>query len=174
MGVLSNGSSQAKQREQAAERDFDRSLHQGNLAEMGPGRGVPDHFDELVEAGVPEETVYQLQHLLSKDVVLANLKDAEVHEARWIARGLHEALLRMHPDGDSVFTGEYRRFVLDRPNQGLQQLDDQMKLTIWQFIFNYTKRLSRARGGWQQEEMTKQTKVSVTKSEKEEDKGWSF
>lgn len=169
--------SDVQQREEIAESDFERNMHQQLQGSMA---GSPDdqefkedHFEELVEAGVPEDTVFHLRSLLSRDFVLANLSAAEVNEMRWLARNLALRVFALHPSKESHLTGEYRRFVLDEPNQGLKPLTDSQRSKIHSFIMAYIARVSRSKGGWQQEELSRQYQVSELHTDDgEEDGGW--
>jgi len=173
MDLFSNGSDQ---REQAAESDFRRSVHtqaQGSMqaAELQEQRN--EHFEDLVEAGIPEDTVSHLKALLSRDFVLANLSSAEVNEMRWLSRNLALRVFALHPSKESYLTGEWRKFVLDEPDQGLKPLTDSQRTKIHNFILGYIARVSRSKGGWQQEELSSQYQVSEIRNDDDgKSEGW--
>jgi len=177
MSLFSNGSD-VEQREQLAENDFERGVHrdlQGQMAaeqETGPQLNE-DHFQELVEAGIPDDTVFHLRSLLSRDFVLSNLSEAEVHEMRWLARNLALRVFAIHPSKKSHMTGTYRQFVFDEQNQALTALSDGQRAKIRSFILAYIARVSRSKGGWQQEELSRQYQVSEMRTEDvDDDGGW--
>jgi len=181
MAGLFSTNSDVQQREEIAESDFERDLHRqlqsgmaGTPTDSPAGHELKDdHFDELVEAGIPEDTVFHLRSLLSRDFVLANLSAAEVNEMRWLARNLALRIFALHPSKDSHLTGEFRKFVLDEPNQGLKPLTDSQRAKIHSFIMAYIARVSRSKGGWQQEELSRQYQVSeLHTDDSEEDGGW--
>jgi hypothetical protein len=175
VGLFSNGDSGLAQREKVAERDHERERHSVMQSDM---RGtqtvdVPDHFEDLVESGVPEESVYLLSQLMSKDWVLSNLKDAEVHEQRWLTENVYLGWLALHPRRESQLASEYRRWLFDDPGQAVEPLSDAARLEGKNFIRNHIARLSRGREGWQQEEMSKQYRVSETRKANDDGgRGW--
>ena len=119
MSLFSN-SNDVAQREELAENDFERGIHRDIQGQMAAGHDHgpqlnEDHFQELVEAGVPEDTVFHLRSLLSRDFVLSNLSEAEVHEMRWLARNLALRVFAIHPSKKSHMTGSYRQWVFDEP-----------------------------------------------------------
>jgi hypothetical protein len=174
MDLFSNGAE--VDRERAAENDFERSVHQQATGSMVADQGTTakeDHFEELIEAGVPEDTVNMLKNLVSRDFVLGNLTGAEVKEKKWLARNLAKRVFAAHPSQESNLTGEWREFILDEPNQGLKPLTDEQRTMIQTYIFNFIVRVTRSKGGWQQEEMSKRYTVSEMKSDDgSDDEGW--
>ena len=122
-----------------------------------------EYLEELTSAGVPPETAKHLQGLLSEDFVLGNLRDEEVQETRWLARELQKEVEWMHPSEESVAQGEYRKFLYDDEDDGLSALSDKQEVQIGKFILDVFARVSRGRGGWQQEEMGKHYTVSEMK-----------
>lgn len=137
-------------------------LHQQSQATMQQlGSVDEDDFDQLVESGVDQATVSRLRHMLSKDFVLANSIDAEVTEAKWLSRNLVKKLEAVHPPKGSVVQGEYRKFLLDDPGDGLRPISDAKLHEIHQMIMAINSRHTRGRDGWQQEQRSKQTNVSV-------------
>jgi len=178
MSLFSN-SNDVEQREQLAENDFERGVHrdlQGQMAaEQEPGPELTeDHFQELVEAGVPEDTVFQLRSLLSRDFVLSNLSEAEIHEMRWLARNLALRVFAIHPSKKSHLTGTYWQWVFDEPNQELKPLSDGQRAKIRSFILAYIARVSRSKAGWQQEELSRQYQVSEMRTDSDDDEGGWF
>jgi hypothetical protein len=178
MSLFSDGS-EVSQREQLAEKDFERGIHRDIQGQMAGGHDHgpqlnEDHFQELVEAGVPEDTVFHLRSLLSRDFVLSNLSEAEVHEMRWLARNLALRVFAIHPSKKSHMTGSYRQWVFDEPNQGLSPLSDGQRAKIRSFILAYIARVSRSKAGWQQEELSRQYQVSEMRTDSDDDDGGWF
>ena len=178
MSLFSNGN-EIEQHEELAEADFERGVHrdlQGQMAaeqETGPQLN-DDHFQELVETGVPEDTVFHLRSLLSRDFVLSNLSEAEVHEMRWLARNLALRVFAIHPSKKSHMTGTYRQFIFDEQNQALTPLSDGQRAKIRSFILAYIARVSRSKSGWQQEELSRQYQVSEMRTDGDDDDGGWF
>jgi hypothetical protein len=178
MSLFSN-SNDVAQREELAENDFERGIHRDIQGQMAAGHDHgpqlnEDHFQELVEAGVPEDTVFHLRSLLSRDFVLSNLSEAEVHEMRWLARNLALRVFAIHPSKKSHMTGSYRQWVFDEPNQGLSPLSDGQRAKIRSFILAYIARVSRSKAGWQQEELSRQYQVSEMRTDSDDDGGGWF
>jgi hypothetical protein len=171
--LFSNG--EFAERQAAADAEFDRQVQSQNIGSMQAEaqRQRNEHFDDLVEAGIPEDTVKHLESLLSRDFVLANLSSAEVNEMRWLARNLSLRVFALHPSKESHLTGEWRKFVLDEPDQGLKPLTDSQRTKIHSFILGYIARVSRSKGGWQQEELSSQYQVSEIRNDDGDDnEGW--
>jgi hypothetical protein len=172
-------SGEVEQREQLAENDFERGVHrdlQGRMAaqqETGPQLN-DDHFQELVESGVPRDTVSHIRSLLSRDFVLSNLSEAEVNENRWLARNLALRVFALHPSKESHLHGQWRQFVLDEPEQSLKPLTDSQRAKIHSFIMAFIARVARSKSGWQQEELSRQYQVSEMRTDDGDDSGGWF
>lgn len=172
---LLNRKDQNRQAQHDPDEQLSRNIHQGALSGADERRNLQEeHFNELIEAGIPEETAYHLRSLLSKDFVLSNLSSAEVKEMKWLARNLSLRVFAMHPPKESALTGDLRKFVFDDPTQALEPLSDQQRAEIRAFILGYISRVARAKDGWQQDEISKQYKVSETRHKEDKDEGGWF
>lgn len=146
-----------EQTRNATHRDMQQSMMNSE------GQIKKEYLEELTSAGIPDETAKHLRELLSEDFVLGNLRDEEVQEIRWLGRELQKEVEWMHPNDDSVLNGEYRKFMYDDDDDGLSSLSDKQQVKIGEFILDVFARVSRGRGGWQQEEMGKHYTVSEMK-----------
>lgn len=171
MGILSNGEkSQTELRE-------DQVKDQEHLQNLSGGRGdeqpEPDFVRQMMDSELEDATLSRLSNLLSRDWVLSQMNDAEVHEARWLARTMSDEIIDLHPPDDSVWTGAMREYAADDDQQHLEPLTSTQKAQIFQFIQGYISRVLRSREGMQQEMFRK----TISKSEREDrsednDGGW--
>lgn len=166
MSLFSKSDPQAERKQMMREQE-NRATHRQMQQSMfnDSGQVRREYLEELTEAGIPDETAKHLQELLSEDFVLGNLKDEEVQETRWLGREAQKEVEWMHPHEDSVAQGEYRKFLYDDPRDGLSALSDRQQVKIGEFMLDFFARVSRGRGGWQQEEMGKHYTVSEMKDD---------
>lgn len=168
MGVLSNNEEQ-DQRDEARR----QQMHMQNLADPGGDNPDPDYVDRITQTELDQGTVRILENMLSRDWVLANFSDAEVHETRWLARVMMMQLEALHPPEDSIWTGELRAYAADEERQALQPLDSAQRLVIFETIQGVIARATRSKEGWQQENFNKTISQSETVDRsKDEDGGW--
>lgn len=162
-------SQEQMQREQMRNQE---DIQNFNSAERGD-RVDPDYVRMMVDSELEDGTASMLSNLLSRDWVLSKMNDAEIHEARWLARTMIDELEAMHPAEDSIWTGEIRRYASDNPTQQLRPLNSAQKLEIFEFIQGYIARVSRSKEGFQQEIFRKQIRKSERDDRSEnEDGGW--
>jgi len=170
MGLLSkNGSKE----EQLRREQYREQIEQLNLQAQVDEDVDADYVEMMLESGLRPGTAAMLQNLLSSDWVLSKMSEAEVHEARWLARTIADEVIAMHPPEDSIWTGPIRRYASDDELQRLEPLNASQKTEIFQFIQGYIARVARSKEGFQQETFKKQ----IRKSEREDrgdddDGGW--
>ena len=157
MSILSREKSQDERlKEQQANQE-----HLTNLQQSLDDAGVdPGYAEKIIDSDLDQGTVRILGNLLSKDWVLSNLNDAEVHEIRWLTRVMMRQLEALHPDEESVWQGAIRQYAYDADRQALEPLDSAQRLVIFEFIQGVVARAARSKDGWQQETFQKQFKVS--------------
>ena len=131
----------------------------------------PDLIRELTTTDLNQGTVDTLANMLSKDWVLSNLSEAEVHETRWLARVMMDQLEALHPHEDSIWTGEWRRYASGEDRQVLEPLDPAQRLVTFELIQTVISRAARSRDGWQQETMQKSIVQSIRDAANESDDG---
>ncbi len=168
MGLLRNRRSTAaeQQRKQQAQQEHMSNLQFSDNGEMDEG-----YIDKVTSHELDPGTVSILSNLLSKDFVLGNLSEAEVHEHRWLSRELLLEVEAMHPRPDSMWQGRFRQVASGRERQALEPLDDAQKTVMQQFIQGVIARASRSRDGWQQEEANKVYRVSERREPDANDDG---
>lgn len=151
-------------------------VHMQNLGGMGPPEQAgadADYVDRITDTELNQGTIRILENMLSRDWVLANFDDAEVHEIRWLARVMQKQLEALHPPEDSIWTGELRKYAADDKRQGLEPLDSAQRLVVFETIQGVISRATRSKDGWQQENFRKQIRQSETYERGgEEDGGW--
>ena len=167
--LSSNGSKE----EQLRREQYREQIEQLNLQAQVDEDVDADYVEMMLESGLRPGTAAMLQNLLSSDWVLSKMSEAEVHEARWLARTIADEVIAMHPPEDSIWTGDIRRYASDDELQRLRPLNASQKTEIFQFIQGYIARVARSKEGFQQETFKKQ----IRKSEREDrgdddDGGW--
>lgn len=155
--------------EQRAERDHGRNLQAAS--------GQPGMFDgdgrmkravvrELTQPDLSDAAAGSLSELLTKDFVLGNLDEAEVHEIKWMARQMRLELEDIHPHPESVWQGEFGQFFFekDKPMPSQSDLD---KLQMEQLLLDVSARAARGRDGF----ATRQLNTSINVSERRDGDG---
>ena len=148
-----------------------RQQHMQNLSSHEETSVDADIIRRISESELSVETISTLNNLVGKDWVLANFEDAEVHETRWLVRVMKDHLEAMHPDQDSIWQGEYRKYAFGDEYQALEPLSAAERLEIDEVIHGVISRATRSRDGWQQENFNKQIKQSETIDRTEDDSG---
>lgn len=155
-----NGQSSEKKLEQRLQATNQQSMA-GESDPFTAGREDPEEYLEtLTEHDLQPATAELVSDLLSSDLVLGNISDAEKEEARWLIRDEVENIKAMHPPERSPVQGRRRAALYDDETETLESLSDTEKKRLEQAIWNVFFRLGRSKGGWQQEELSSQYKVS--------------
>jgi len=167
--LLNGESAQVK----AEERQEKRQRHSQNIQQAAQsGDPNPDFVTKIVETGLDPGTANMLTNLLQSDWVLGNLDDAEVHEARWLARTIADEVYAMHPHEDSIWQGDLREYSFGDSSQNLTALNSAEKTKIFQLIQAFTVRVTRSEGMEQQEIFQKSISESRTVDDEESEKRW--
>jgi hypothetical protein len=169
MGLINDSgqSPEAMQEAQQANQD-----HATNLQFADDGSMDGGYIDAVTNSQLQQGTVDILANLLSKDFVLGNLSEAEVHEHRWLTRELVLEVEAAHPRPDSMWRGRFRQVASGKERDALEPLDDAQKTTMQQFIQGVITRATRSRDGWQQEEVNKSYRVSERREPDKDDGGF--
>jgi hypothetical protein len=130
-----------------------------------------EYLKEVTDTELQPRTIEMLDNLLSKDFVLSNMSDAEVHEQRWIARIVKLMIEAQHPHHDSMWQGAFRQLATGREDAYLSALSESQKTEILEVVQGFIARVARSREGWQQEEISKSYAVSERR-EDDEESGW--
>jgi len=173
LNPLSNGKSDEQLRDEQAK----RNIHQSNLnGQQRPSEAVPnkEYLQEITDNQLDGATYELLQNLFSHDFVLSNLEGAEVTEQKWLARVVARKAKRMHPGSESFATGESRAVIFEDGGSALEPLNPQQESLIDQAVLQFLTRPPRSRGGWQQDEVSKQLKVSRVEDNNDEEKRGLF
>lgn len=145
--------------------------HVTNLQFADDGSMDEGYIDKVTNSQLQQGTVDVLANLLSKDFVLGNLSEAEVHEHRWLTREIVLEVEAEHPNADSMWQGRFRQVASGKERDALEPLDGPQKTTMQQFIQGVITRATRSRDGWQQEEVNKSYRVSERREPDKEDGG---
>lgn len=177
MSSLLNPLSNGKSNEQVRDEQAKRNMHQTNLSQQQrPGDAVPnkEYLQEITDNQLDGATYELLQNLFSHDFVLSNLEGAEVTEQKWLARVVARKAKRMHPGSESFATGDSRAVIFEDSSAALEPLSPHQESLIDQAVLQFLTRPPRSRGGWQQDEVSKQLKVSKVEDGSEEEKRGLF
>lgn len=146
--------------------------HMTNIQnEQGAEQLDPGYVQQMVSTDLQDGTAQMLSNMLSRDWVLSNLSEPEVHEIRWLARTFTDELEAMHPAEDSVWTGELREYAAGDDLQRLEPLTEAQKLEITQLVQGFIARVARSKDGFQQEIFRKQIRKSEREDRSEDDNG---
>lgn len=168
LNLLSNNNErQEVQREQRKQ----QLASQGLEAAARQGSADTDFVDKIVKTGLDPGTAEMLTNLLQSDWVLGNLNDAEVHEARWLARTIADEVEDMHPSEQSIWQGDIREYASGDSSQSLKPLNSAEKTKIFQLIQAFTVRVTRSEDMEQQEIFRKSINESKTFDETGGDSG---
>jgi hypothetical protein len=130
------------------------------------------YLREVTDTELSHETLEIVSNLLSKDFVLANLDDAEMHELRWLARIVKLEIESQHPNDDSMWQGRFREVASGGDSRPLEALTEREQTDLFNVIQGVIMRASRSKGGWQQEEISKSYAVSERRENDDDDGGW--
>ena len=167
MGLISKSDPAEKQ----IQRQVANSEHMNNLSRMDNDDLDPEYIQQMTESQLSAGTIAMLDNMLSKDWVLANFSEAEVNEERWLGRTVNLILESLHPNDESVWTGEFRKYCSGQANNALEPLDSQQRAIVFQFIQGHTARVTRGRDGWQQDKFNESLTVSERRDNKDNKSG---
>lgn len=171
--------SKSDERERMMDKKFRKNVHSNQLSEMGQARKEftngemdrDDYLKRLTDHGLDEHTTEYVDNLLSPDFILSKISGAEKHEMKWLVREEKEKIIAMHPTEESPIQGEYRKFVYDDEGDALSSLSDReiqlLDMAVWDIFF----RIARSVGGWQQQELSSQYRVSKVDDDADDDSG---
>lgn len=125
----------------------------------------------LTESDLDEGSTDMLQNLVSKDVVLAYLTEAEVREYKWKLRVKREQFLALHPADDCLVTGDYRAAINDNRGDTLRPLNARQKMQVLTFFDMAETLVTRARKMKQQEMMNTQIHERRAEDNRESNSG---
>lgn len=164
------GRSNSSNQEELVREQRRQKLHaQNNAAGGSEFSRDREYLRELTEHELDEHTLKLMSNMFSQDFVLANLTDAGENEVKWLARNVAMKIKRMHPPSESVISGESRKVFNDDPSDALKPLSPHQENLVDQAVLEFFVRLSRSRDGWQQDEISKQIRVSRTEDESDDD-----
>ena len=167
--LLSNGKSTQEKLEEERQQSNE---HITNINAAADADVDADYVQMMVDTSLQPGTAKMLANMLSRDWVLANMSEAEVHEARWLARTIIDEVVAMHPPEDSIWTGRTREYASDDSANRLQPLSSAQKTEMFQFVQAYiSARITRSKDGFQQETFRKQIRQSQREDLTDDDDG---
>jgi hypothetical protein len=169
MGLLGSDVPSPEEQREANEANQD---HASNLQFADDGEMDAGYIDKVTNSQLEQGTVDVLANLLSKDFVLGNLSEAELHEHRWLTREIVMEAEAEHPTAESMWQGRFRQVAAGRERDALVPLDGAQKAVMQQFTQGVITRATRSRDGWQQEEVNKSYRVSERREPDKDDGGF--
>lgn len=169
MGLIGSDAPSVEEQQEEQQKNQD---HVTNLQFADDGSMDSGYIDKVTNSQLQQGTVRILSNLLSKDFVLGNLSDAEVHEHRWLTRQVVLEVEAAHPRPDSMWRGRFRQVASGMERDALEPLDDAQKTVMQQFVQGVITRATRSRDGWQQEEVNKSYRVSERREPDKDDGGF--
>lgn len=121
--------------------------------------------DDLTD-GLQENTVKKIQGMLNKQMIIANLTEAETHDRKYKLEVMKHKIFSEHPPQESRVTGKMRAFLYDDPQEALRPLTAHERNQIDQIITALQNMITRSRGGFER----KQQQTSIAKTEQESEK----
>lgn len=172
------GESEEEQRQRLLSEQARQDLQQQgvsvahNQARDGQRTDGADSLLKIVAPDIDDRRVPpELANMISRELPLANLEDAEVNEVRWMSRAIELWIRSMHPPGESVMQGRTREILGRDPDDGLTALSHDDELGIRQLAETLAIRATRGRDGWQQKQFRTSYAVSEVVDHDEEDSG---
>lgn len=157
----------------AERRQKQHQMDQMNLQQAAQeGAASTEFVDKIIDSGLDQGTAEMLTNLLQSEWVLGNLDDAEVHEARWLARTIADEVFAMHPSEDSIWQGDVREYASGDSSQNLKPLNSAEQTKIFQLIQAFTVRVTRSENMEQQEIFRKSINESKTIDDSNDSGGW--
>jgi hypothetical protein len=144
------------------------AVHQTNMGRMQSQPQSDSERANLLESKVKselEEPSRGLLHNLSaRDLPLANFSGEDVHEQKWLQEILLEYHQAMHPHSESVLQGTLREWAFDDPAESYEALDGAERIESETYSWGAYSRATRAEGGFEQENNSKQMTESIARS----------
>jgi hypothetical protein len=144
------------EQEEIMDRQRDNALHQ-NMENRARDDGQVSQawLREITDHQLDGATEKLMQNLLTQDMLLGNLQDAEATEIKWLMRELSEEVKRMHPDSNCSVVGAARSAYLDEHKEGLKPLSNIQEQLIDQAVLVILTDITRSKDGFQQEQFSK-------------------
>jgi len=134
-----------------------------------------EDFDRGGGKMLQSRTVAKLQNMLSRDVVLGNLTEAQEHDMRYKLDVMKLKIMGIHPSKKGV-TGELRAFLMDDKSENVQALTQQERILLDDFFEALKIRLTRGREGFEREQMNTSISRAETDADRQraDDSGWGL
>lgn len=167
-----------EQRKEMMSEEQRQSLeNQGLGAALNEAQHQDDEADgllKIVEPDLPQHW-QELQAIVSREAPLANLKEAEVNEGRWLNRAYEQLILDIHPPEGSIMQGKWMAGMTGDPKDILTPLTYEEKLELKHILEGDTLRRTRGRGGWQQKQWKSvHTTTEAIQRDENDDSGRSW
>lgn len=129
------------------------------------------YMESVLDSDIDDATIKMISNMLASDYMLANLKEAEVHELKKLRQIVLKKVTAAHPHPDSVMQGKLREQVYEGTSPGLKPLNQTQKAKIDGLLKTAFANLTRGREGFQQEEFSKTISESRVEENESGDSG---
>jgi len=121
-----------------------------------------DDIEEIVDSDVLDEATVDLARtLLTRDIPLGNLSDAELTEFRYLLENRFLEILAEHPPEGSGLQGKRRKVMLGDVRRTEAALTGQQRSELRRIKQIILSRATRGKGGWQQDKINERTKRHI-------------
>lgn len=134
------------------------------------GEVSTEYLREITGHELQDETYQHLSTLLTSDLVLSNITEAEQTELKYLVRLMVRRIKWNHPSRDSYLTGDYRAFLRDDQGDVLEPLSQREVHLIEMASWIVISRIARSKSGWQQDKMNESIKRSEVSTDKNQSK----
>jgi len=166
--------SEAEERRQAREEQFEKQVHSQNIGGASAGRDeqMSQYLNQLSASELKEGSKRLLENLVGKDFVFANYSGDDIDRLRFELQVIKMQYRDIHPGKECLITGEDRAWINDDATDTLEPLTPEETAIIDSFIEGIFSRVTRGEEGFQQEKINESVSVSeVRKSEDEKSGG---
>lgn len=121
-----------------------------------------DDIEEIVDTDVLDDaTVSLAKTLLTRDIPMGNLSDAELHEFRYLLENRFLEILAEHPPEGSGLQGIRRKVMLGDKRRTEAALTGQQRSELRRIKSIILTRATRGKGGWQQDKINERTQRRI-------------
>jgi hypothetical protein len=140
-----------------------------------PRRPQPsrEHFNDLVEADGYEELPEPVQDLLENDMALSKIDSDDRRYLRLLAENVVHFSEERYPPEESLVQGDVGAALLEDPDYNMNALSAEQKAEIEASLLTYFTRISRSKGGWQQDKLNEGIQTKRIEDERNEAGGSS-
>lgn len=140
--------------------------------ETGVEGGKAEYFEDVVEAGVAEKDIpIPIRNLLAKDFPLSKIDGADREYLRLLAKNVYHYARETRPPEESLLQGDVGAALLEDPDYQMEAIPETLQAEIESSPLTFFARVSRGRGGWQQDKLNEGIQTQRLEDERNEEEG---